>query len=198
MSGFKLSKASVIAKRIVSVLSTALLVITFLLVVLLVITRIQGKTPQLLGYQLLRISSSSMSPKLEVGDVIISKVVDVNTLKPGDVITYHGEYGSYEGKLITHEVIAEPYEADGKLYFKTMGIANGYIDPEFSEDQIVGKMLRISPFFSSVYSFFITPYGLMVVLGVLAVLLVTEIFSLRRIVTENSSDDNSENINSLN
>lgn len=195
MSVFKLSKASVLAKRIVSVLSTALLVITFLLVVLLVITRIQGKTPQFFGYQLLRISSSSMSPKLEVGDVIISKSIDASTLKPGDVITYNGEYGSYDGKLITHEVIAEPYEADGKLYFKTMGIANGYIDPEISEDQIVGKMLRTSTVLSAVYGFFVTPYGLFTVLSVLAVFLVTEIFSLKRAVTENTDKKCSKNMN---
>lgn len=195
MSDTKLSKISRVTKKVFNILSTVLLVFTFILVIAMVFTRVQGKTPQLFGYQLLRISSSSMSPKLEVGDVIISQKADPSTLKPGDVITYHGEYGSYAGKLITHEVISEPYKADGKLYFKTMGIANGYIDPEFSEDRIVGKMLRVSPFFSTVYGFFVTPYGLIVVLGVLAVLLVNEIFSLKRVVAENNDAKDSESNN---
>lgn len=122
-----------------------------------------------------------MEPMLHVGDVIISKKTDCSEIIPGDVITYHGNYGSYSGKLITHQVVAEPYEVQGKLYFQTMGIANGYVDPEISEEQIVGKMLFKSDFLSIVYSFFITPYGLITVLVILALLMVSELFSLKNI-----------------
>ncbi|MBQ2688264.1 MAG: signal peptidase I [Clostridia bacterium] len=190
MSEFKISKYSAVFKKVINVLSAFLLIITFLLVIMLVFTRIQGKTPQLFGFQLLRISSSSMSPELEVGDIIISKRVDPATIKAGDVITYNGEYGSYNGKLITHEVITEPYEADGKLYFKTMGIANDYIDPEISEEQIVGIMLRTSPVLSAVYGFFATPLGLCAVLGILALLFIRELFALRNVSKDESDTAN--------
>jgi len=178
-----MSRFSSIAKKTVNILSALLLLITFILVIIMMITRIQGKTPQLFGYQILRISSSSMAPTLEVGDIIVSRRADPETIKSGDILTYNGEYGSYKGKLITHMVVAEPYEAGGKLYFSTMGIANDYVDPEISQDQIVGKMICKSEFLSTVYAFFITPFGLITVLCILGLLLISELFAFKKTKT---------------
>lgn len=177
-------------KKIVNVISAIILVITFIFVVLLVFTRIQGKTPEVFGYQILRVSSSSMEPRLEVGDVILSKKVDdITSLKLGDIITYKGESGSYSGKLITHEVTLEPYEYNSKYYLQTMGIANTLPDPEISEDQVVGIMICTLPFLSGVYNFFMTPWGLIIVLGFLAILFVNEAFALKKLVSEDKASD---------
>ncbi len=178
MSGFKLSKVSSIVRKALNLLFAVLLVFTFILVIIMVFTRISGKTPQLFGYQILRISSSSMEPELNVGDIILSKRVDPYTLTDGDIITYHGEYGSYQGKLITHAVVGEPAEQGGTLYLKTMGIANGYVDPEISAEQVVGKMACKIPLLGDVYNFFITPYGLFTILVFLAIFFINELFSL--------------------
>ena len=174
----KTLKLSAFIKKLSSVLVAVITILTFILVVILVFTRISGKTPQLFGYQILRISSSSMEPELSVGDIILSKRVDPYTLTDGDIITYHGEYGSYNGKLITHAVVGEPSEQGGTLYLKTMGIANGYVDPEISSEQVVGKMACKIPLLGDVYNFFITPYGLITILGFLAILFINELFSL--------------------
>lgn len=176
-------------KKLKNILSAVILLITFALVIMLVVTKIQGNVPELFGYQILRVSSSSMTPTLEVGDIILSKSVDdVTELKVGDIITYRGEVGGYAGKTITHEVTVEPYESGGKFYLQTMGIANGYADPEISEDQVIGKMVCTLPVLSSVYSFFMTPWGLAVILGFLAVLFINEVFTLRRLVKETDDD----------
>lgn len=184
-------------KKFLNILSVVFLVVTFVLVIMLVFTRVQGKTPQLFGYQILRISSSSMEPKLHTGDIILSKSVkDIAKIEVGDIITYHGEEGSYSGKLITHEVIAEPFVSGGKYYLQTMGIANGYVDPEICEEQVVGEMICTLPVLSAVYDFFVTPWGLAVILGFLALLFVNEALTLRRLVKEGADDtsaDSSEN-----
>lgn len=184
-------------KKVINILFAVVLLITFVLVMLLVFTRLQGKTPQFFGYRILRVSSSSMEPELHVGDIILSKSVeDISSLEVGDIITYNGEVGSYAGKIITHEVAVAPYESGGKFYLQTVGIANSYPDPEISEDQVMGKMVCTVPVLSAVYNFFITPWGLAVILGFLAILFVNEIFSLVHLVKEKdveASMDNSDN-----
>lgn len=181
-------------KKLKTILSAILLVITFVFIVVLIFTRVQGKTPQVFGYQILRISSGSMSPELEVGDVILSKrVKDVKTLEVGDVITYRGEFGSYADKNITHKVVVKPYEVNGRLYLQTQGVANSYIDPEVSEEQVIGKMVCVVPFLGSIFSFFMTKWGLIIVLAFLALLFVNEIINLKRAVKESDgSDDESD------
>ena len=177
-------------KKFKNIFSVIILLVTFVLVIMLVFTRINGKTPELFGYQILRVSSSSMVPRLEVGDIILSqRVDDVTTLKQGDVITYKGEFGNYAGKSITHEVIVEPFQSEGTYYLQTKGIANDYPDPEIREDQIIGKMISTIPIFSAVYNFFMTPWGLIAILGFLAVLFINEIFALRQLVKENDDDE---------
>lgn len=172
-------------KKLKSILVVLFLIITFVLVVFFVVTRIQGSTPTIFGYQILRISSGSMSPELEVGDIILSeKVNDPSTLKTGDIITYIGELGSYADKNITHKIIEGPYNVDGTYYMRTQGTANDYIDPEISEDQVLGKMICVIPILGALYNFFITPYGLIVVLAFLLLLFINEIFNLKRTVKE--------------
>lgn len=166
-------------KKFNSIISVIVLVVSFILVISFVFMRLQGNTPQLLGHQILRISSSSMDPILEVGDIILSKrVKDVTTLHVGDIITYNGEVGSYEGKVITHEVAVEPYMCGDKYYLQTRGIANGYTDPEICEDQVVGKMIRTLPILSVIYDFFVTPWGLVFLLLFLLILFINELFNL--------------------
>ena len=172
-------------KKFNNILSAVVLVVTFILVITFVFTRMQGKTPQLLGHQILRISSSSMEPVLEVEDIILSKrVKEVTTLEVGDIITDNVEVGSYEGKVITHELAAEPYMSGDKYYLQTRGIANGYTDPEISEDQVIGKMIRTLPTLSVAFDFFVTPWGLAFILLFLLILFINELFHLSSAIKE--------------
>lgn len=173
-------------KNFKKILAILLVMVTFLLVMVFVVTRVQGKTPTLFGYQILRVVSPSMEPELMVGDVILTKKVkDVSSIELGDIITYNGKEGSYAGKLITHKVVLEPYEGDdGTIYLQTRGTANYYADPEISGDQVVGKFIRPLPVFTKVYSFFMTPWGLIVILSFLAILFFNEIVSLVRTIAD--------------
>lgn len=160
------------------------------MVIVLVFAKINGKTPEIFGYQLLRISSPSMEPELKIGDIILSyRVDDIASVKQGDIITYNGETGDYAGKSITHQVTTEPHKLNGKYYLQTRGIANSYPDPEISEDQVVGKMVCKVNLLTAIYNFFATPWGLIIILGILAVLFINEVFVLRQLVKENEDEE---------
>ena len=170
-------------KKLKTIITVFLLVITFILVVFFVITRVQGKTPELFGYQILRVVTPSMEPELKVGDIILTKRVDdITEVKKDDIITYNGEAGSYNGKLITHKVIVEPYQRDDAYFLRTQGIANEFTDPEIRGNQVVGKMIASLPFIAALYNFFMSPWGLAVVLLILALLFLGEILNLRKII----------------
>lgn len=160
-------------KRIINVLLTIVLILLVVVVAITMVVRITGNTPNFGGYMIFRVSTGSMEPELNVGDVILSKEVEsITDLKVGDVITYMGAEGSYADKLITHEIVTAPYEENGAYYLVTQGIANPEADPVVSENQVVGIMVTKIPFLGAIYSFFLTPWGL-----IAAILLIILAFS---------------------
>lgn len=180
-------------KKLKSILSVIILLVTFVLVITLVFAKINGSTPEIFGYKLLRISSPSMEPKLVTGDIILSRSIDdLSQIKAGDIITYEGQQGDYSGKLITHEVISSVQRADGGYELQTKGTANEYPDPQIDGEYVQGVMVCTLPVFSAIYSFFVTPWGLAVILGILAVLFINEAFLLVQLVKENRENEKSE------
>jgi len=82
------------------------------------LTRANGQTPQVLGYQLYRIESGSMSPTLGVGAIILShSPLNASGLKKDDIITFI----SADGKTITHRIIEVISSADGSISYRTKG-----------------------------------------------------------------------------
>lgn len=157
----------------------------FLIIVLIIAlcytlsARISGETPSMLGYSMLRVSSESMEPELNIGDIIIVKEVEPDTLKKGDVIAYHGKEGPVADKLITHQIVTEPYEKDGVYYFTTRGIKSGALDdPEIDETQIYGKATYKIPLLGTIYDFFSHWYGLVSFLLIIVILFSSDIFNL--------------------
>lgn len=141
-----------------------------------------------------RVSTGSMEPELNVGDVILSKEVsDVKDLQLGDIITYEGREGSYADKLITHQVITAPYEENGTYYLVTKGIANNEADPVISENQIVGIMVAKIPFLGAIYSFFLTPWGLIVAILLIILAFSGEFWNIYKL---SHSDDSSPEVDS--
>lgn len=160
-------------KKILNIILSIVLIFLVLVVVLTMVVRITGNTPSIGGYMIFRVSTGSMEPELNVGDVILTKEISsVTDIKEGDIITYQGTSGSYSGKLITHKVITAPYEENGSCYLVTQGIANPEPDPVVADYQVVGIMVTKIPFLGAIYSFFLTPWGL-----IAAILLILLAFS---------------------
>lgn len=105
-------------------------------------------------FRLFTVASGSMVPEYKIGDVLISKEVDISSIKKGDNITYLGASGTFKDKVVTHEVI-DIEKKDGKTYFHTKGKANLIEDPLVEESQVYGKVVY-KPFLLSFVSRSIT------------------------------------------
>ena len=147
--------------KIWDVIKTILVVAMIGVTASLLVMKIMGDTPSIMGYNLYYIATPSMEPTLEVGDIILSKeVTDYSKLKEHDVITYQGEVGSYAGKLITHEIIEVIEHEDGSITFLTKGTnPSASVDPEIRADQVRTKMVCEIPFLAAAFGFSAVSFG---------------------------------------
>lgn len=174
-----------IFSRVRLVLGSILVVVLFITLIVTLVSRISGKTPEMFGISLLRISSNSMEPELMVGDIILIKDADIMQIKEGDIISYRGEKGSYAGKVITHKVIDEPRfsEADGVYYLTTAGIREGaHADPEIEQTQVLGKLVCVVPLLGWLYNFFTTWYGFLIFVLIVLFSFSSEIINIIKIL----------------
>jgi len=117
--------------------------------------------PHFFGWSTHTVLSSSMSPALHRGDVIMIQPVAHETIKAGDIITYGSPL---DGKLVTHRVIEIE---ENSLYFKTQGDANEDPDPYFVPCQnIAGKVRFHIPLLGYMTHFVKTPLGFILMLGI--------------------------------
>ena len=93
-------KIKKIVKKVASVLCVCLVVLEILVITIIVASKMSGGVPSVLGYNMYVIASPSMSPELEIGDVIISKAYDGGDLEVGDVVQFVSRSGETQGKII--------------------------------------------------------------------------------------------------
>lgn len=156
-------------KKIWSVFNKAImyLLIAFIIVaatssIFFTYTRSQNEMVNVFGYSFAYVLSGSMEPVLEVGDVILIKSVNAESIEVGDIITFRRLSGPLAGNFITHKVI-EINSSNDSLSFTTKGIANPTNDAEpVTPEQIQGVYQRNLLFaryllmvFSNFYIFFL-------------------------------------------
>lgn len=186
-------KAKKALKIVGRVLSIALIVIEVLIIIFLVISKVQGDTPTLFGYQMYFIRTGSMEPYLEPGDVIISKKYDGRELvsgKNGDVVTYRGSIGN-RAELITHRVI----EVDGDEII-TQGDANNIADSPITKNEIEAVMVYKTVVIDKIYKVISTTWGFwLLIFAPIAILIISEIVSLAKELKKEKDEVAEENEN---
>jgi len=104
------------------------------------------------------VSSGSMQPTLEVGDLIIVKRIPLLQLNAapmnGDIIVYKKP----NGDLVVHRLVNKT-KIDGGYILKTKGDANTASDPPFPDQQYVGKVVARIPFIGHISLFTHTRQG---------------------------------------
>jgi signal peptidase len=80
------------------------------------------------GYRPFVVLSGSMEPSMPTGSLVLTKSVDPETVRVGDVITFRLESGSFQTDSATHRVAAIE-QGPGGLIFITKGDANQAPDP---------------------------------------------------------------------
>ena len=197
MNKEKLFKILNITKNVLCGLIISILVIV---VMFIFISKVNGDTPTFFGYTIYRVTTGSMEPQLMIGDVILSKnIEDPSELKVGDVVTFNGT-GDLNGMMITHEVYKNPYiNEDGIEMLQTKGIANAIPDEEITSDSVVSIMICKITFLQYIYSFFLSPWGLLIFIGFLILIFMKEIVNIVKIMTGTykDPDEEEENINDI-
>lgn len=166
-------------RKILNILSTVVLIFLIAVVVLVFISRMSGNSPSVFGYHVFRVATDSMTPTLKVGDVILVKETAAEDIHNGDIITYNGTEGEFSGKVITHRVIADPVISDGVYFYQTMGDKEGAVaDPQITYDQVEGRYVRSLPLIDKLYTFFLSPGGLIAFIALIFILFAYELISI--------------------
>lgn len=140
-----------IVKGILRTISIIIEILILFIVTIILVQRFTNNDKAFLGLRIFNVATGSMEPSLNVGDIILSKEIDSNKIKVGDVIVYKGNKMDLNGKIITHKVIEIETAENGELLFHTKGIANVVEDPIVKESQIYGTVICSSPILSSLF-----------------------------------------------
>lgn len=136
----------------------------------------RGKPASILGRRVLRIETGSMEPTLHVGECIIVRSCEPETLAAGDIISFYSEDPEIYGLLVTHRIVEVC--ADGT--FITMGDANTVSDLPVKPENIVGVYEKKSGFYTWVSSF--ADGRKLLLLFVMIPLSIISIFELRSLI----------------
>ena len=98
---------------------------------------IKGNTyTTMLGYSAFEVATGSMSNTIEIGDVILVKLIEPNeTLRENEIVVF-----TQDTTLVTHRII----KINGDQII-TKGDANNTQDDPISRGQIIGKVVKIIP-----------------------------------------------------
>lgn len=158
-----------VLKLIGKILKWAMSVVIILIVSVIVIQRVSNNKFTLGGYSIFTVVTKSMIPKYQVGDMLLARDVDVSSIKVGDDVVYMGRVGTFNGKIVTHQVVE--IEDGSPRKFHTKGINNMIEDPVVDGEQILGRVVTkltilslISKLISNQYGFFFIIFVPIVVL----------------------------------
>ena len=162
-------------KRILIGVIGAIVVIFILLILLFdIILAVESskdteEVPSVMGYKFFIVMSGSMQTRINIGDLVIVKEIDQNTLKENDIIAFK------DGKnfVTTHRIINVLNE-NGEICFETKGDFNNVKDNDIVYPKNVeGKMLVNIPKVGEFILFIQKPVGTF--LMILIILLVVAI-----------------------
>lgn len=125
----------------------------------------------LFGYKGYTVVSGSMVPTFNVGDFTIDRVVDTNTLKKGDVISFTNDQ-----TIVTHRIIEITDEG-----FVTQGDANNIEDQKVVKpENVIAKYLFAIPKLGFLIAWLQKPIVYALVVGVIGIILLWMYFSPRK------------------
>ena len=187
------SKTYRVIKGIINGICWFIIAVLAVVMIAFLVSRINGGTPSLFGYTFHRISSGSMEPELKVEDVILDKEVkDLSEISVGDIITFQGGK-EFENHLVTHRVVKAPYTENGELYLQTKGDANEAADSPIPADTVRSKYVTKINFLAGLYSFFLSPWGLITFIAVLLIIFFDEIVNIIKIISGHYDDEDDDN-----
>ncbi len=146
-----------VVKKICNIALDVLIVICGIVLLVSIYNNVQVKIfkkdyADFFGYSTFEVQTGSMTPAINVSDLIIVKKTDSPSVR--DIITY-----KKDGEFITHRVV-EAY----KETYVTKGDANNSNDEAITKNQIVGKVVKIIPHFGIMRKTILNPVVLVTLL----------------------------------
>ncbi len=112
---------------------------TFIILLSVVLVTI-GMIPKFTDYKGYYVSSDSMSPAMNVGDLVFTKEVSFEEIEVGDVLTFTKQGSS---KWFSHRVVKID---DNDKSFRTKGDHNDVTDPGYTSfNSVVGRVEKKMP-----------------------------------------------------
>lgn len=129
----------------------------------------EDKSFNLFGYKAYIITSESMKPKIEIGDVIIVKKVGEEEINTDDIIAF-----KIDNELTNTHRIINIIDENGQKRYITKGDNNREEDiEEVSYDEIQGKVVMVIPALGNVVNFM---QDKIIVLVVVLIILIIALF----------------------
>lgn len=125
-------------------------------------------------FSLYSIMSPSMTPNIQVYDVIVNvKVDDPKDIQIGDVITFISSSNETRGMTITHRVVSVIKNKDGSYSYQTKGDANPLEDSgQVAYDAIIGKVALKIPGLGKIQVFMGSATGIILVVLCVALFII--------------------------
>lgn len=183
------------SRRIIDILFSVFFVGLCVCLISVFIQISQGNQPNLFGYSFAVIQTGSMEgtdefyegkdykiTRLDIGDVIIEKIIDekeCHNLKVGDVISYQGHIliGSQtKDASITHRIIDIDYD---KEIIIVKGDANSKEDDPIAFSDVIAKVTRNSPTLRVFYKMISSFWGFAILIFIpMFVMLILQIYQM--------------------
>ena len=169
-------------------LSTLILVILVIIGLTLIAIFVSGKIAQSKGktppISLYTIISPSMTPNINVYDVVVVKTTDTSALQVGDVISFYSNNVYFDGTPITHRIV-EKYNTEEGISYRTKGDANAVVDNDYVYEQnIVGKVIFKIPALGRVQFFLASQGGWFIAIFIPALAVISyDIVKILKLIT---------------
>lgn len=184
----KIIKRKRTIRMISKIISYTFIVLLMLIASFLIFFVITGKIAQKKGehppYGLYTIISPSMTPVLNVYDVIFVKNVDTDSLKVGDIITFYSHNKIVGNTPITHRIIEIIDNKEEGMKFKVKGDYNKLPDEEkISPKDVLGKVMFKIPSLGKVQYFLASKKGWLLAIIIPTILIIAyDIYKILRLI----------------
>ena len=123
------------------------------------VTMFDQNDRNLLGFKFFVVQTDSMAATdFDAGDIIISKNVDVTTLREGDIITFISQDPDNYGETVTHKIREVTTDTDGSRAFVTYGTTTNTDDRTLATI-VIGKYIGRIPNMGAFFLFLKTTPG---------------------------------------
>lgn len=179
---------------VLNVLTYVLLALAVVVLVFVMLARINGNRPVIFGYSFNLVVTKSMVPEINVGDMVVAKVVPLSEIEVGDDIVFQSDDPALQNKstnIVVHRVRAISVSESGEYSFTTYGI-NNPSDDTYPAVKVLGVKVAVSSFMGGVASFFMKSINVIFII-VLVVILIFAGYLIKKtmaVVREGKEQDN--------